>query len=159
MGHIGGAGLAGALPLHRRGDLPQTQAFGLMAPAPQKEKNHTGHRQGQQQAHPHQLIGGAAGAQIHPDRHHGASQLQNEIDVADLFRQQLGQRQRQHDLGNHRQCADGQAGGGGDPPFRPLFRLGQTSFSHGAVHLLLSQLRPLILLLYRNTQHSATNIL
>ena len=27
-----------------------------MAPAPQKEKNHTGHRQGQQQAHPHQLV-------------------------------------------------------------------------------------------------------
>ena len=62
----------------------------------------------------------------------------DEIDIADIFRQQLGQCQRNDDLCDHRQCADGQAGKSGDPPLCPLLRLGQCSLSHGSDHLLFS---------------------
>ena len=134
-------GHAGALPLRRRSHLPQAQALGLMGAAPQEEEDHAGYRQRQQKAHPHQLVGGTAPPLVHPDSHHGARQLQEHIDEVGLLRQQRRQSQGQHDLGDDRQRADGNAGEGGDPPLRPLLGLGRSSLLGHGGHLLSSPLR------------------
>ena len=80
-GHVGGALHPGALPLRRQaGPSAGSGSWPGGVPPHSQKQDHAGHRQRQQQAHPHQLVGGASRPLVHPDGHHGAGQLQNKID-------------------------------------------------------------------------------
>ena len=109
-----------ALPLRDRRNRLQALLLGLMRPAPEAEEDHAGYRQNQQQAHPAQLIGGAAGTLIDPDCHHNADELQECIYEAGFLFQKMHQQQCHRDLRQHRQGAHQQTGRGGDPPLCPF---------------------------------------
>ena len=145
-----------ALPLPDGGDLPQAQALCLMGAAPQAKEDHAGNRQSQQKAHPHQLIAGAAGAQIHPDSRHRAGKLQNCVKITHLFPQELGQQQRHGDLCNDGKGTHGKAGKSGNAPLCALGCLCSVS-SHTA-HLL-TEAFSFIQVLYSNPPFTASNIL
>lgn len=99
-----------ALPLRDRRNRLQALLLGLMRPAPEAEEDHAGYRQNQQQAHPAQLIGGAAGTLIDPDCHHNADELQERIYEAGFLFQKMHQQQCHSDLRQHRQGAHQQTG-------------------------------------------------
>ena len=156
-GQIDLAGHALAFPLGDGGHLPEAELLGLVGPAPEAEENHAGHRHGQQQAHPHQLIGGAAGPLIDPDGQRRAGDEQQGVDKAGILRQKKGDQQGGGDLGNYRQRAHGDAGGGGNFPFGPLLYRGNMGnvFMHKAAppH---GQSQRLTFLLYKKTPPSST---
>lgn len=99
-----------ALPQADGGNLLHTQTLGLVGAAPEAEKEHARHRHSQQQAHPGQLIGGAARAQVNPHRHQCADKDQDAVDIAGLFPQQHRQKRRGDDLGQHGQGTHEDAG-------------------------------------------------
>ena len=111
----------GALLDGRRRHLPHAQGLGLVSAAPQDEQQHPRHGNRQQQAHPHQLVGGAFASGIDPHGHNGAHQLQYAVDNAGVRVEEHGQQQSEGDLDQHHDHAHGNAGGRGDPPLRPLW--------------------------------------
>ncbi len=123
-GQVDFAGHALALPAGDGGHLLKAELLDLMGPAPEAEQNHAGHRHGQQQAHPHQLVGGAARPLIDPDGHGSTGDEQQSVNKAGVLRQEEGDQQGGDDLGDHRQRAHGDAGGGGNLPLDPLLNRG-----------------------------------
>ena len=87
-GQVDFAGHTLALSAGDGGYFPEAELFDLMRSAPQAEQNHAGHRHSQQQAHPHQLIGGTAGTLIYPDGHRRSGDQQQSVDKAGVFRQE-----------------------------------------------------------------------
>ena len=109
-----------ALPLADGSHLLQAQALGLAAAAPKQKQQHARHRQGQQQTHPRQLIGGAAGPVVDPDGNDGAHKDQTAVDEAGFLPEEIGQQCAGNDLGQDGQRAEQDAGGRGDPPLPPF---------------------------------------
>ena len=123
-GQVDLAGHALALPAGNGGHLPEAELLGLMGPAPEAEEEHAGHGHSQEQAHPNQLVGRAAGPLIDPDGHRRAGEEQQGVDKAGVFGQKEGDQQGGDDLDDHRQRAHGDAGDGGNLPLDPLLHGG-----------------------------------
>ena len=154
---VDSAGQALALPAGDGGHRLKAELLHLMGPAPEAEQNYAGHRHGQQKAHPHQLVGGAAGPLVDPDGHRRAGDEQQGVDKAGVLRQKEGDQKRGGDLGDHRQCAHGNAGKGGNFSLDPLFHRGDMGnvLMHGSSppH---RQFQRLAFLLYKKTPPSST---